>query len=119
MGLGKTLQTISLLGFCLEYLQLRGPHIVLVPKSTLANWQKEVARWCPSLRSLVLQGDKDVRAELIRTHVQPGVAHAERAWDVLLTTYETAVIEHSFLAKIPWQYLVRCWLAAAGVGVMR
>ena len=29
-----------------------GPHIVLVPKSTLANWMNEFSRWCPSLRTV-------------------------------------------------------------------
>ena len=35
MGLGKTLQSISLLGWLSEDRDITGPHIVLVPKSTL------------------------------------------------------------------------------------
>lgn len=106
MGLGKTLQTISLLGFCLEYLKIRGPHIILVPKSTLANWEKEVNKWCPSLRSLIFQGDKESRQEIIRTSLQPGLDIKDRSWDVCITTYETAVIERGPLGKIAWQYLI-------------
>ena len=31
MGLGKTLQSISILGFMQEYRNVNGPHLVLVP----------------------------------------------------------------------------------------
>jgi SNF2 family DNA or RNA helicase len=64
MGLGKTLQTISLLGYLKNVLGLHGPHLVIVPNSTLANWQKEFTRWCPSLRAFVFHGDKEKRARL-------------------------------------------------------
>ena len=37
MGLGKTLQTISLLGYMKNYKHINGPHIVITPKSTLGN----------------------------------------------------------------------------------
>ena len=61
MGLGKTLQTISLLGFMKHYKNIQGPHIVIVPKSTLANWMNEFAKWCPSLRAVCLIGDQEAR----------------------------------------------------------
>ena len=35
---GKTLQSISLLAYTHEFLGNDGPHLVLVPKSTLGNW---------------------------------------------------------------------------------
>ena len=38
MGLGKTLQTISVLAYTKEFIGTSGPHLVLAPKSTLANW---------------------------------------------------------------------------------
>merc|ERR1719505_347765 len=50
MGLGKTLQTISLIGYMYHHRNQPGPHIVIVPKSTLANWIAEFQRWCPSIR---------------------------------------------------------------------
>ena len=49
-GLGKTLQTISLLGYLAEFRGIKGPHLVIVPKSTLHNWMNEFEKWCPSLR---------------------------------------------------------------------
>ena len=35
MGLGKTLQSISILAYMSEFRHINGPHIVVVPKSTL------------------------------------------------------------------------------------
>ena len=58
MGLGKTLQTISLMGFMKHYKNINGPHMVLVPKSTLANWMNEIKKWCPTLRAVCLIGDQ-------------------------------------------------------------
>lgn len=37
-GLGKTLQTISLLAYLYESRGISGPHMVIVPKSTMGNW---------------------------------------------------------------------------------
>jgi len=52
MGLGKTLQSISMLGYLHEFKNIDGPHLVLVPKTTLSNWMNEFARWLPGLRAL-------------------------------------------------------------------
>ena len=38
MGLGKTLQTISLLGHIKNELHETEPHLIIVPKSTIHNW---------------------------------------------------------------------------------
>jgi SWI/SNF-related matrix-associated actin-dependent regulator of chromatin subfamily A member 5 len=56
-GLGKTLQTISLLAYLHEYRGIKGPHIVIVPKSTLGNWMNEFRRFCPVIRTLKFHGD--------------------------------------------------------------
>lgn len=63
-GLGKTLQTIALLGYLKHYRNIPGPHMVLVPKSTLHNWMNEFKRWVPSLRAVCLIGDKDARVSV-------------------------------------------------------
>lgn len=60
-GLGKTLQTISLLGYLQEYRGISGPHMVIVPKSTLHNWMNEFKRWCPSLRATKFIGKAEER----------------------------------------------------------
>lgn len=68
-GLGKTLQTIALLGYLKHYRNIPGPHMVLVPKSTLHNWMNEFKRWVPSLRAVCLIGDKDARVSALHFKV--------------------------------------------------
>ncbi len=60
-GLGKTLQTISLLGYLQEYRGIHGPHMVIVPKSTLHNWMNEFRKWCPSIRAVKFHGNQEER----------------------------------------------------------
>jgi len=43
MGLGKTLQSISVLVYQRQFQQCDGPHLIVVPKSTLSNWMNEIA----------------------------------------------------------------------------
>ncbi|KAB5522783.1 hypothetical protein PHYPO_G00163400 [Pangasianodon hypophthalmus] len=100
MGLGKTLQTIALLGYLKHYRNIPGPHMVLVPKSTLHNWMNEFKRWVPSLRAVCLIGDKDARAAFIRDVMMPG------EWDVCVTSYEMVIREKSVFKKFNWRYLV-------------
>ncbi|WP_250008546.1 DEAD/DEAH box helicase [Actinoplanes sp. M2I2] len=86
MGLGKTVQLLALL------LHRRsGPALLICPLSVLGNWQREAARFAPTLRVAVLHG-------------------AERAVpddaDLVLTTYSTAVRDADQLAAIAWDRVV-------------
>lgn len=97
------LQSISVLAYNYEYLNVSGPHLILVPKSTLANWCNEFRRWCPVLRVLRFHGSKDERANIVAEKMAPGV---QRDWDVLITTYEVCNLERNALCKFAWQYLI-------------
>jgi SWI/SNF-related matrix-associated actin-dependent regulator of chromatin subfamily A member 5 len=101
MGLGKTLQTISLLGYLKEARSIAGPHLIIVPKSTLTNWANECARWCPSLVVIRFQGDKHARAKLREKHFDNAPE-----FDVCLTTYETVIQEKSAFSKLVWRYVI-------------
>ncbi|XP_075165023.1 chromatin-remodeling complex ATPase chain Iswi-like [Haematobia irritans] len=100
MGLGKTLQTISLLGYLKHFKNQAGPHIVIVPKSTLQNWVNEFHKWCPSLRAVCLIGDQEARNTFIRDVLLPG------EWDVCVTSYEMCIREKSVFKKFNWRYMV-------------
>eukprot|EP00658_Telonema_sp_P-2_P000140 TRINITY_DN10043_c0_g2_i1.p1 TRINITY_DN10043_c0_g2~~TRINITY_DN10043_c0_g2_i1.p1 ORF type:complete len:965 (+),score=286.55 TRINITY_DN10043_c0_g2_i1:52-2946(+) len=100
MGLGKTLQSISILGFCLEFYKIRGPHIVIVPKSTLGNWCRELARWCPDFKVLRFHGNKEERISLRNNEL------ASMEWDVCVTSYEMVLKEKNALSRINWEYIV-------------
>ena len=130
MGLGKTLQSIAILAYQFEFLKIQGPHLVVVPKSTLSNWMNELKRWCPSLRAIRFHGGREEREALIaeyftnaaaahdgrRPHKQvrneeTGLLEDDnsdnpRAWDVCVTTYEMCNTERKTLQKFAWRYLI-------------
>jgi SWI/SNF-related matrix-associated actin-dependent regulator of chromatin subfamily A member 5 len=99
-GLGKTLQTISLLGYLLEFRGIRGPHMVIVPKSTLHNWMNEFRKWCPSLRPVKFHGNAEQREHQKSTLLQPG------KFDAVITSYEMVIKEKNFFKKTYWRYII-------------
>ncbi|WYZ41884.1 hypothetical protein EsH8_V_000779 [Colletotrichum jinshuiense] len=100
MGLGKTLQTISFLGYLRHIMDITGPHIVIVPKSTLDNWKREFERWTPEVNVLVLQGAKDERQALINDRL------VNEDFDVCITSYEMVLREKNHLKKFAWEYII-------------
>lgn len=100
MGLGKTLQTISFIGYLRFVNDITGPHLVVVPKSTLDNWKREFHRWIPDIDVLVLQGAKDERHELINDRL------VDEKFDVCITSYEMILREKSHLKKFAWEYII-------------
>ncbi|KAI0931115.1 hypothetical protein AcW1_001399 [Taiwanofungus camphoratus] len=100
MGLGKTLQTISFLSYLKHYRDTPGPHLIVVPKSTLQNWSREFERWTPDVNTVVLTGTKEERATLITNRLIP------QDFDVLITSYEICLIEKSALKKFSFEYIV-------------
>lgn len=56
MGLGKTVQALAHLLIEKEAGRLQRPALIVAPVSALANWQQEVQRFAPALRSLTLHG---------------------------------------------------------------
>lgn len=99
MGLGKTLQTISLIAQ-LAIQEDPMPSIIIVPKSTLSNWVKEVKRWCPSLDLFEFYAAYGER-ELLRPRIP-----RTSSYHVLLTTYETVMAEKVLLKGVKWNYLI-------------
>lgn len=100
MGLGKTLQTISFLGYLRFICGIHGPHLIVVPKSTLDNWKREFQMWIPEINVLVLQGAKEERAELINERL------VDEKFDVCITSYEMILREKTHLKKFAWEYII-------------
>jgi len=100
MGLGKTLQSISLLAWLKQTKGFSGPFLVLAPKSTLANWQREFKHWAPCFDVMLFHGDKDQRQALIDERFVPG------GFDVIVTSYEMVVREAGAFRKFAWRYLI-------------
>lgn len=99
MGLGKTLQTISFLGYLKHLRGINGPHMVLVPKSTLHNWVSEFNKWVPDINVMMFHGNKEERASILKNKVIPG------DFEVMVTSFEMCLIEKAQLRKISWQFI--------------
>ncbi len=56
MGLGKTLQTIAHIAAERDSGRLSSPALIVAPTSLVGNWQKELARFAPTLRVRVVHG---------------------------------------------------------------
>ena len=48
MGLGKTIQCMSFIAHLFDN-RRRGPHLIVVPGSTLDNWLREFEKWLPDM----------------------------------------------------------------------
>ncbi|KAL2353159.1 putative SNF2 family helicase/ATPase [Cryomyces antarcticus] len=84
MGLGKTCQVISFLSHLYET-NIRGPHLVIVPGSTLENWLREFQKFSPTLRVEPYYGLQADRAEQ-RARIEDEIQDI----NVIVTTYDTA-----------------------------
>jgi superfamily II DNA or RNA helicase len=69
MGLGKTLQTLAHIQVEKDAGRLTHPALIIAPVSLVGNWRREVERFCPGLRCLVIHGkDRHEVAGTIRQH---------------------------------------------------
>ncbi|KAI7905668.1 SNF2 family N-terminal domain-containing protein [Cokeromyces recurvatus] len=100
MGLGKTLQTISFLGYLKHVYGVKGPHLVVVPKSTLHNWHNEFSKWIPNFDAFIFHGDKEERNKLIKERLAFG------NFEVCITSYEICLLEKAQFKKVKWQYII-------------
>ena len=122
MGLGKTIQTIAwMLGERIPRAKRvaegdalagvgtgngergtgngkRCPFLVVTPLTLLSNWRHEFAKFAPSLRVYVHQGDM--------RHVGSGFKKAAAEADVVVTSYALIVRDHREFAEVEWDGIV-------------
>jgi ATP-dependent helicase STH1/SNF2 len=99
MGLGKTIQTISLITYLIESKRQPGPYLVIVPLSTLTNWNNEFDKWAPSVTKIVYKGPPNQRKQF-QQQIRWG------QFQVLLTTYEFIIKDRPILSKIKWVHMI-------------
>ncbi len=95
MGLGKTLQTIAHLCLEKEAGRLHAPALIVAPTSLCFNWERELEKFAPHLRRLVLRG--------AGRHAR--YARIDEA-DVVITSYPILVRDEERFASRPWHLLV-------------
>ncbi|KAK9818901.1 hypothetical protein WJX74_010226 [Apatococcus lobatus] len=117
MGLGKTIMAISLLA-AMRAEGVLGPHLVVVPLSTLANWAREFAAWAPDMNVVTLIGNPEAR-KVIKDHElyvnpQHGTSFRDKRssvqarvkFHVLLTSNEMVKKEAADLKRLQWECLI-------------
>ncbi|EGD99397.1 SNF2 family helicase/ATPase [Trichophyton tonsurans CBS 112818] len=102
MGLGKTCQVIAFLSHLLE-VGVTGPHLVVVPASTLENWLREFSLFCPKLKTMPYYAGQAARAE-IRTEIEDNRENI----NVVITTYTIAKakVDAAFLRSMNFNVCV-------------
>ena len=117
MGLGKTVQTVSLVRMAKERYGAQGPALVVAPLSTLAHWQREFEHWS-ALDVMVYHGSQASRLEARNLDLMARKTAAKKnpkiktpktpSVDVVVTTYEQLLLEDSAnaLGAISWSLLV-------------
>ncbi|KAL9644021.1 hypothetical protein ABK040_005489 [Willaertia magna] len=65
MGLGKTIQSLTLLHTLFQNHQITGPFLIVVPLTTLTNWEREAKTWIPYFTIKVLWGRADTRDSVL------------------------------------------------------
>ncbi|MEK5230723.1 DEAD/DEAH box helicase [Lysinibacillus sp. FSL K6-0232] len=100
MGLGKTVQLISYLLHIYKATDHKKPSIIICPTSVLGNWQKELARFAPSLTVHTHYQANRAKDKLFKQQV---VAEQPQ---VILSTYGTVSQDAEFLQEIEWATVV-------------
>jgi len=122
MGLGKTIQSSSYILSLFELEHVTRPFLIVVPLSTITNWERELALWAPKMHAVVYNGSGEAR-QIIRNYefcTDPGEAKGKPGrtdslrmgsskrpyFDILLTSYEIANKDEAHLKKIDFEVLV-------------
>ncbi|XP_072192276.1 SWI/SNF-related matrix-associated actin-dependent regulator of chromatin subfamily A containing DEAD/H box 1 isoform X3 [Excalfactoria chinensis] len=103
MGLGKTIQAIAFLAHIYQEGD-RGPHLIVVPASTLDNWIREVNLWCPELNVLFYYGSQEDRK-----HLRVDISNRAVDFNVIVTTYNCAISssdDRSLFRKVKLNYAI-------------
>jgi len=107
MGLGKTIQCVCHLAYLAQTLSIMGPFLVIVPLSTVHNWVKEFAKWAPQCNTVVYVGDTLSRGVCRRYELYTNRRSGRQyRFEIMLTTFEVALKDASFLSKIKWNFMM-------------
>lgn len=94
MGLGKTIQTIALLLWAKSKYK-RKLNLVVAPTSVVPNWDREIRKFAPGLKTVVWQGPN-------RNQSAPDLEKA----DVMITSYALLRRDEELLQALDLRYVI-------------
>jgi SNF2 family DNA or RNA helicase len=97
MGLGKTIQFIAFLLHLQEQKSLEKPTLLVCPTSVLGNWEREVRKFAPKLRTLQYHGDKRPKGKKF--------VEAVHQKDLIITSYSLLYRDLKSLQGVEWQII--------------
>jgi len=108
MGLGKTVQTVSFISWLHHDRGQQGPHIVVVPLSTMPAWADTLDKWAPDLNYVIYTGNELARSTIRDRELFVDGNPKKVKFNVLLTTYDYMTMKGSWspqLQQVKWQFL--------------
>jgi len=98
MGLGKTIQLLAFLLQRSDANALQGPTLLVCPTSVVGNWQRELARFAPTLPTVPHFGGERARTA--------NAFAASLSGTVVITTYGLLRRDIDVLKAVPWTNVV-------------
>lgn len=95
MGLGKSVQVIARLVQERE-IEILLPTLLIAPTSVVGNWQKEIAKFAPHLKTMVHHGSSRIQQEA-------EFKAACQQHDVVITSFTLARKDEKLLTNTQWQ----------------
>lgn len=80
MGLGKTVQMLAVVLSYIENAKNPKPSIVVCPSSLTLNWENEINKFAPSIKTLIIHGNSEERAKQIRSILD---------YQIIVTSYDS------------------------------
>ncbi|KAJ3446430.1 kismet isoform c [Anaeramoeba flamelloides] len=118
MGLGKSIQTIAFFEYLRDEQLIWGPFLLVVPLSTLYNWEREFSNWS-DLNCVVYHGRPEELKKIkeyewfydeqtvpTRNTPRSSVWYNFFKFDVVVTTYETVLKDKKTFRRIEWASIV-------------
>ena len=93
MGLGKSLEIITLLKSC----KTKYPNLIVAPASLTYNWFNEFKKWTPQLNVLLITGNSQTREKLI-AQIQPG--------QTVITSYDYLKRDLDTYKKMAFHFMI-------------
>ena len=119
MGLGKTIQVLAFLDV-LKRKQIKGPHLLVLPASLIANWISEIKKFSPHLKYYVAHPQFEDRQKSKKQYgagkekgklrgrergMEQKAPGEMREKELVLTTY-TMVQKLPWIQKKSWNYVI-------------